>query len=34
MPTAKHGKVCYIEMPAMDAQASADFYERTLSGWL
>jgi len=32
MPTAKHGKVCYIEMPAMDAQASADFYQQVF-GW-
>ena len=27
MPTAKHGKICYIEMPARDAQTSADFYQ-------
>jgi uncharacterized protein len=32
MPTAKHGKICYIEMPAKDAQASADFYQRAF-GW-
>ena len=32
MPTAKDGKICYIEMPTKDAQASADFYQRTF-GW-
>jgi uncharacterized protein len=32
MPTAKDGKICYIEMPATDAQASADFYQRSF-GW-
>ena len=32
MPTAKHGKICYIEMPAGDAQTSADFYQRAF-GW-
>jgi predicted enzyme related to lactoylglutathione lyase len=32
MPTAKHGKICYIEMPARDAQTSADFYQRAF-GW-
>ena len=32
MPTAKDGKICYIEMPARDAQASADFYQRAF-GW-
>jgi hypothetical protein len=32
MPTAKHGKICYIEMPARDAQTSADFYQRALGG--
>jgi predicted enzyme related to lactoylglutathione lyase len=32
MPTAKDGKICYIEMPAKDAQASADFYQRAF-GW-
>src|SRR4051794_39430893 len=32
MPTAKDGKICYIEMPTKDAQASADFYQRAF-GW-
>jgi hypothetical protein len=32
MPAAKHGKICYIEMPARDAQTSADFYRRAF-GW-
>jgi uncharacterized protein len=32
MPTTKHGKICYIEMPARDAQTSADFYQRAF-GW-
>jgi uncharacterized protein len=32
MPTAKHGKICYIEMPASDAQTSANFYQRAF-GW-
>jgi predicted enzyme related to lactoylglutathione lyase len=32
MPTAKGGKICYIEMPTKDAQASADFYQRAF-GW-
>jgi predicted enzyme related to lactoylglutathione lyase len=32
MPTAKNGKICYIEMPAKAAQASADFYQRAF-GW-
>jgi uncharacterized protein len=32
MPTEKHGKICYIEMPAMDAQSSADFYQQVF-GW-
>jgi uncharacterized protein len=32
MSTAKHGKICYIEMPARDAQTSADFYQRAF-GW-
>jgi|SRR5437588_114311 len=27
-----HGKICYIEMPAKDARASADFYSR-IFGW-
>lgn len=32
MPTAKDGKICYIEMPTKDVQASADFYQRAF-GW-
>jgi len=32
MPTAKDGKICYIEMPTKDAQTSADFYQRVF-GW-
>lgn len=32
MATAKDGKVCYIEMPAKDVQASAEFYQRAF-GW-
>jgi uncharacterized protein len=32
MPTAQNGKICYIEMPAKDAQTSADFYQRAF-GW-
>ena len=27
-----HGKICYIEMPAKDARASADFYSK-IFGW-
>jgi predicted enzyme related to lactoylglutathione lyase len=27
-----HGKVCYLEIPAMTADASADFY-RGIFGW-
>ena len=29
---SKHGKICYIELPATDAQKSADFY-REIFGW-
>ncbi|HEY3823481.1 MAG TPA: VOC family protein, partial [Bryobacteraceae bacterium] len=32
MPTAKDGKICYIEMPTKHVQASADFYQRAF-GW-
>jgi predicted enzyme related to lactoylglutathione lyase len=32
MPTSKNGKVCYIEMPALDIRRSADFYARVF-GW-
>ena len=31
-PTPTNGKVCYIEMPALDIQRSADFYA-TVFGW-
>jgi len=31
-PTFSHGKICYIEMPATDVDASAEFY-RTVFGW-
>jgi predicted enzyme related to lactoylglutathione lyase len=27
-----HGKICYLEIPAATAEASADFY-RTIFGW-
>ncbi len=31
-PTMANGKICYIEMPAVDIQRSADFYATTF-GW-
>lgn len=31
-PTLGHGKICYIELPAIDVNASAEFYEKTF-GW-
>jgi predicted enzyme related to lactoylglutathione lyase len=31
-PTPKNGKICYIEIPAVDVQRSADFYARVF-GW-
>ncbi len=31
-PTLAHGKVCYIEIPATDAQRSAEFYGEVF-GW-
>ena len=31
-PTLANGKVCYIEMPALDIQGSADFYAKVF-GW-
>jgi predicted enzyme related to lactoylglutathione lyase len=31
-PTSANGKVCYIEMPAVDVQGSADFYAKVF-GW-
>jgi uncharacterized protein len=32
MPTSKHGKICYIELPAKDVARSAGFY-RDIFGW-
>jgi predicted enzyme related to lactoylglutathione lyase len=31
-PTLSNGKVCYIEIPAVDVQRSADFYAKVF-GW-
>jgi uncharacterized protein len=31
-PTLANGKICYIEIPAIDVRRSADFYERVF-GW-
>ena len=31
-PTLTNGKICYIEIPAVDVQRSADFYARVF-GW-
>lgn len=31
-PADRTGKLCYLEVPALDVQASADFYERAF-GW-
>ena len=31
-PTYGNGKICYIEIPAADIQASATFYQKTF-GW-
>jgi hypothetical protein len=31
-PTLGNGKICYIEMPAVDVNASAKFY-KTIFGW-
>jgi predicted enzyme related to lactoylglutathione lyase len=31
-PTSTNGKVCYIEIPAVDVQRSADFYAEVF-GW-
>jgi uncharacterized protein len=31
-PTRSNGKICYIEMPAVDIQRSADFYAKVF-GW-
>jgi predicted enzyme related to lactoylglutathione lyase len=32
MPTAKHGKICYLELPASNVSQSAAFYSKTF-GW-
>lgn len=32
MPTLCHGKICHVELPAVDPQASAEFYARVF-GW-
>ena len=32
MTTSKHGKICYIELPAHDPARSAEFY-REVFGW-
>ena len=31
-PTLANGKICYVEMPALDVARSAEFYE-TVFGW-
>ena len=31
-PTLKHGKICHVELPAVDLEISAGFYERVF-GW-
>jgi predicted enzyme related to lactoylglutathione lyase len=31
-PTLTNGKICYIEIPALDVRRSAEFYER-IFGW-
>jgi predicted enzyme related to lactoylglutathione lyase len=31
-PTSQHGKICYLEIPALDPQQSADFYT-SIFGW-
>ena len=31
-PTYGHGKICYLEIPAIDVKRSADFY-RSVFGW-
>ena len=31
-PTGSNGKICYLELPAVDAGQSADFYARAF-GW-
>jgi predicted enzyme related to lactoylglutathione lyase len=31
-PTLSNGKICYLEIPAIDVRRSADFYEKVF-GW-
>jgi predicted enzyme related to lactoylglutathione lyase len=31
-PTLAHGKICYLEIPAVDVPRSIDFY-RSVFGW-
>jgi hypothetical protein len=31
-PTLTHGKICYVEVPALDIARSADFYIRSSVG--
>ena len=31
-PTLANGKICYVELPALDIQRSAEFYEKVF-GW-
>jgi predicted enzyme related to lactoylglutathione lyase len=31
-PTSRHGKVCYLQIPAADAEASGRFYQE-IFGW-
>jgi predicted enzyme related to lactoylglutathione lyase len=31
-PSPTHGKICYVEIPALDIRRSAEFYERVF-GW-
>jgi predicted enzyme related to lactoylglutathione lyase len=31
-PTLANGKICYVEMPALDIRRSADFYQKVF-GW-
>lgn len=30
-PTYANGKICYVELPAVDARASADFYSKVFN---
>ncbi len=31
-PTHANGKICYLELPALDVRGSAEFYEKVF-GW-